>query len=174
MSRLSKPVLALLAAGAGAGVIATQFIGEHEGLSLSAYQDSAKVWTICRGHTGNVRPGMKTSLLDCDAYFQSDLGVVFLALDRLVKVDLPEPTTAALASFSFNVGTGALKNSTLLKKLNAGDTRGACDEIMRWTYVGGKDCRLASSNCRGIVERRTQERELCLAGLAGLAEEQAR
>lgn len=59
----------------------------------------------------------------------------------------------AVLSFAYNLGVNALKNSTLLKKLNSGDIVGAKIEIMRWVYGGGK--RLS-----GLVARRQQERDL--------------
>lgn len=164
-SRLPKSVVALVAAGATAGVIAAQFVGDHEGLSLQAYQDGAQVWTICRGHTRTARPGMTASQAECDALFRSDLGETFRVLDRLVTVKLPAPSRAALASFMYNVGPGNFQRSTLRHKLNAGDLVGACNEIPRWRYVAGQDCARARSGCRGIVERRAQERELCLMGV---------
>ncbi|EOH3238151.1 glycoside hydrolase family protein, partial [Morganella morganii] len=34
--------------------------------------------------------------------------------------------------------TGAFSRSTMLRKLNAGDIAGACDEMKRWTFSGGK------------------------------------
>jgi len=59
----------------------------------------------------------------------------------------------AVLSFVYNLGVNALKNSTLLKRLNSGDIAGARIEIMRWVYGGGK--RLS-----GLVARRQQERGL--------------
>ncbi|MCH5496505.1 glycoside hydrolase family protein, partial [Salmonella enterica subsp. diarizonae serovar 16:z10:e,n,x,z15] len=49
---------------------------------------------------------------------------------------------------------GAFAKSTLLKKLNAGDQAGACNELKRWTYAGGKQW-------KGLVTRREIEREVC-------------
>jgi lysozyme len=43
-----------------------------------------------------------------------------------------------LVSFAYNVGAGNLKASTLLKKLNAGDTAGAAQEFQRWNKAAGK------------------------------------
>jgi lysozyme len=151
----------MIAAGAGALAIASAFVGEREGLALSAYQDGASVWTICRGHTSTVKPGMTVDKAECDRLFASDLGVAFAVVDRIVTVPISEPRRAALASFCFNVGEPMCARSTLVRKLNSGDPN-ACDEFRRWTYVGGQDCRNPQSNCRGIVERREQERELCL------------
>ncbi|WP_405045477.1 glycoside hydrolase family protein [Pseudomonas aeruginosa] len=51
-----------------------------------------------------------------------------------------------------------MARSTLLRKLNAGDVRGACAELSRWVYAGGK-------KLGGLVRRRAAERELCEIGL---------
>lgn len=160
-SRLSKAVLALVVAGAGAGAIAQQLIGEREGLALTAYQDGARVWTICRGHTEGVRPGLTATREECDRLFASDLGRFIDQVDGLVKVPLPDIRRAAVVSFCFNVGTGACARSTFLRKLNDGHGAAACDEIPKWIHVAGKDCRDPASHCRGIVTRRTEEAELC-------------
>jgi lysozyme len=72
-------------------------------------------------------------------------------------VPLNEYQRAALYSFTYNVGTEAFSKSTLLKKLNAGDQSGACDELRRWKLAGGK-------KWKGLIKRREIERSLCLAG----------
>lgn len=161
-TRLSKAVLSLIAAGAGATVIATQLAGENEGIRLSAYQDGARVWTICHGHTAGVKPGQRVTQAQCNAFLKSDMGHAFAALDRIVHVPMSAPQRAGLADWVFNVGEPAAAKSTLIRKLNAGDRRGACAELSRWVIVAGKDCRKPANNCTGIVTRREQERELCL------------
>ncbi|GHU04239.1 hypothetical protein FACS1894205_2120 [Alphaproteobacteria bacterium] len=164
-SRLSAPVLAALAAGAGAMALAAIFVPEWEGYSPKAYQDSAKVWTICTGHTGGVKPDQAATAKECRAFLESDMGAAFATVERRVKIPISEPTRAALASFVFNVGEGAFATSGVLKKLNGGDIRGACDELTKWVYVtvGGQKMRL-----HGLDRRRAAERELCLAGVASL------
>ena len=70
------------------------------------------------------------------------------------------PTTQgqfdALVSFAYNVGSRALSTSTLLKKLNAGDIKGAADEFLRWNKSGGKVM-------PGLTNRRKAERALFLS-----------
>lgn len=160
---LSKKVIALIAAGAGSAAIAAGFVAEKEGLSLAAYRDGASVWTICHGHTATARPGMTATPEDCKRLFASDLGRALAEIDRVVTVPMSPARRAAVASFAYNLGLPALKRSTFLRRLNAGDP-GACDEITRWVYVGGKDCRDPANGCRGIVIRRQQETALCRMG----------
>ncbi|SBW11969.1 Lysozyme [uncultured Alphaproteobacteria bacterium] len=163
MPRLSKSVLALIAAGASALTIATQFISEEEGLSLQAYQDGARVWTICYGHTGDVQPDDVMTPEQCEAWLKTDVGIAFATVDKVVKVPLRETTRAAITSWFFNLGGGrAARQSTLIAKLNGGDIEGACNEIPRWHYAGGKDCLVRANQCYGVVERRERERLLCL------------
>lgn len=59
----------------------------------------------------------------------------------------------ALVDFTFNVGCGAFRGSTLLRKVNAGDMTGAANEFPKWIYAGGKPL-------RGLVKRRADERAL--------------
>lgn len=158
--RLPHKVLALVAAGATSAAIATAFVGEKEGLELAAYQDGARVWTICRGHTETARPGMTATHDQCERLFATDLGRRLAEIDRAVTVPMSEPRRAAVASFAFNVGMGNFRGSTFLRRLNAGDPA-ACDEILRWIHVGGRDCRDPAAKCRGIVIRREQEAALC-------------
>lgn len=160
--RLSKAVLGLIAAGATSAMIAMQMAGESEGLSLKSYRDGAGVWTICHGHTAGVKPGQTVTPARCKALLQSDMGKAFTALDQMAKVPLTTAQRAGLADWIFNVGAPKARTSTLMRKLNAGDRAGACDELRRWVIVGGQDCRRKANNCAGIVIRREQERALCL------------
>lgn len=149
-----------LAIGATAGAlsIATAVVSYYEGYQPTAYHDPVGVPTICFGHTATARMGQTLSQERCTQLLQADLGHAFSAVDRRAQVDLPPPTRAALASFVYNVGEGAFARSTLLRKLNAGDLRGACHELSRWVYAGGR-------KLNGLVTRRATERELCLKGI---------
>ena len=143
---------------AGAISIATAVVSYYEGYKPTAYRDPVGIPTICYGHTATARMGQTLSQAECTALLQQDLGHAFAVVDRRAQVELPEPTRAALASFVYNVGEGNFARSTLLRKLNQGDLRGACHELSRWVYAGGR-------KLNGLVSRRATERELCLAGL---------
>lgn len=149
-----------LAIGATAGALslATAVVSYYEGYQPTAYRDPVGVATICYGHTATARMGQTLSQAQCTQLLQADLGTAFAAVDRRAQVELPPPTRAALASFVYNVGEGAFARSTLLRKLNAGDLSGACQELSRWVYAGGR-------KLNGLVKRRATERELCLEGI---------
>ncbi|WP_305801708.1 lysozyme [Pantoea sp. GbtcB22] len=150
----------IAAAGGGAMLIATVFLGGKDGLEGRVYQpykDVAGVWTVCDGHTGaDIVKGKKYTDRECDRLMWNDLQPVKKAVDSMVKVPLGEYPRAALYSFTYNVGVSAFSKSTLLKKLNAGDQAGACEELRRWVYAGGM-------KWKGLMNRRDMERSLCLA-----------
>ncbi|OHV07514.1 lysozyme [Kushneria phosphatilytica] len=154
----------LLATGsAGALSIAAAVVGYFEGTENTAYLDPVGIPTVCTGHTGaEVRAGERLSDERCDALLKEDLGEAFTALKRQVDPAvyrrMPESRRAALASFIFNVGEGNFRNSTLLRKLNAGKPRAACNELTRWVHAGGR-------TLPGLVRRRRTERALCLKEL---------
>ncbi|EBH8903464.1 lysozyme [Salmonella enterica] len=158
---LRTKVKALLAGGAGAIAIAAAMLGGYDGLEgrrYVHYRDVVGVITVCDGHTGkDIIPGKRYTDAECDALLNQDLARVKAQVDPLIKVSIPERERAALYSFAYNVGTGAFARSTLLKKLNAGDHAGACNELKRWTYAGGKQW-------KGLVTRREIEHEVCLWG----------
>lgn len=163
-AKLTAAIVSLVLGGAGSGVIASQFIEEKEGLRFEAYRDSVGIWTICKGHTGDVKKGDRATPAQCDAFFKTDIARFFQIVQK-ANPDLPPATEAAFASFAYNIGTGAFKKSTLQRKLAAGDVKGACHEIRRWVYAGGKNCLEEGSNCKGIPQRRADEEALCLLGL---------
>lgn len=155
---LRTKVKALLAGGASAIVIAAALLGGHDGLEgrrHEPYRDVVGVLTVCDGHTGkDIIPGKRYTDAECDALLNKDLALVAARVDPLIKASIPNSERAALYSFAYNVGTGAFARSTLLKKLNAGDQAGACNELKRWTYAGGRQW-------KGLVTRREIEREVC-------------
>lgn len=152
---LKKRLIALIAAGAGTVTIATVAVSDFEGRKNHAYLDVAGVPTVCDGFTRGVKLGDYKTNAECDALLQSELRDSFKTVERHVKVPLTEPTKAALASFVYNVGPGAFRSSTMLRKLNAGDRIGACNELKRWVYAGGK-------KWNGLIKRRDVENWLCL------------
>ena len=136
------------------GALVTWF----EGRSLMAYLDPVGIPTICEGVTQGVKLGDRATPAQCDQLLQRELRIALTAVDRQVRVPLPDTRRAALGSFVYNVGEGQFSSSTLLRLLNGGDARGACAQLSRWIYAGGKQL-------AGLVKRRAAERELCEVGL---------
>ncbi|WP_420066705.1 lysozyme [Salmonella enterica] len=155
-------VKSIIAGGAGAIAIAAALItGPNgndglEGVRYQPYQDVVGVWTVCYGHTGSdVKIGKTYTETECAILLTKDLNTIARQIDPYIKVQIPATMRGALYSFAYNVGTGAFAKSTLLKKLNAGDNAGACNELKRWTYAGGKQW-------KGLVTRREIEHEVCI------------
>jgi lysozyme len=130
-------------------------IATFEGKVNTAYLDPVGIPTICYGHTATVKLGQSLSDDECKVLFREDAKEAIEAINKYVKVDISQHTAVALVSFIYNVGTNNFKNSTLLRKLNSGDLVGACNELTKWTYSGGK-------KLNGLVKRREEERRLCL------------
>lgn len=101
------------------------------------------------------KAGMAVSDVVIDILFAEDLAAFERGVEEAVKVPLSEDQFAALVAFSFNVGLGAFRTSTLLKLLNRGDYQGAADQLPRWNKSGGKVL-------NGLVKRRASERALFL------------
>ena len=127
-----------------------------EGLVLTAYRDPVGIWTIGYGHTGpEVKPGLKISPAQAETLLRKDLGRFEAVVRSLVKAPVNANQFSALVSFTYNVGTGALGQSTLLALLNQQNYQGAADEFSRWVYGGGQ-------TLPGLVKRRSEERSLFL------------
>jgi lysozyme len=160
--RLISTAARVSLAGAAAIVIAMGVTPIHEGRSLTAYPDTGGIWTICDGITRGVKMGDIATHEECDKRLVEELARAANVIDRLVTVPMPDTRRAALIDWVYNLGEGNFTRSTLLKKLNAGNQIGACNEITRWIYVAGKDCRIRSNGCYGIIRRREQQRKMCL------------
>ncbi len=153
---LRKKIVGLCAAATLS--IAAGVVSHFEGLETSAYKDPIGIPTICYGHTATAKLGQVKTEAECDGLLKEDLQVALGAVDKYVKVDMPVERRAAFTSFVYNVGAGNFSKSTMLRKLNAGDSAGACAELDRWIFAGGRVL-------PGLVKRRAEERALCEVGL---------
>lgn len=128
-----------------------------EGEKFTAYKDAAGLSTIGIGHL--IKPDESYLLTatitpeQSNALFEQDLSIAESAIKQLVSSPLNPQQFAALCSFIFNVGVTSFKNSTMLKKLNAGDYDGAASEFLRWNKAGGEVV-------PGLVQRRMAEMTL--------------
>lgn len=146
---------------------ALPLVAFFEGTSLKSYPDPIGKPTICRGHTKGVTLGQTATLDQCDAYTVADLIEANAIVNSCVYVPLQHHQRVAFVSFAFNVGRGAkdikdgfctLKSgepSTLVKKLNAKDYTGACQQMRLWIHADGKVL-------KGLVSRREAETKFCL------------
>ena len=136
-------------------------IESFEGCLLKASNKLDGVWTIGYGQTGRyygkrVRRGMTTTKAEAHAWLRDhSIKTYEDAVTQAVKVPLNQNQFDALVSFTYNVGVGALKQSTALRKLNAGDYAGAADALTMWTKCRRKVL-------AGLVRRRKEERALFL------------
>ena len=137
-----------------------KLLEQFEGLRLEAYLDSAGIATIGWGSikypNGNkVKLGDKITKAQAKEYKLHDLKEFESIVNTSVNVQLSQNQYDALVSLSYNIGSGAFKKSTLLKKLNDGDYKGAAEQFLAWNKVSGK-------KVQGLVNRREAERNLFL------------
>lgn len=154
--RLTLAGLALSAAGL-VGIVA------HEG-----YTDRAVIPvpgdkpTLGFGSTANVKLGDTTTPPKALARALTDVQAYEGALKQCVRVPLHQHEYDAYISLAYNIGPSAFCSSALVGKLNAGDYPGACDQILRWRFFQGKDCRDPANRCGGLWDRRQAEYHQCL------------
>lgn len=165
---LSAAVLALVAAGASQTSILDQFIREKESgdrYELKAYQDGARVWTICDGKTAGVKPGDTMTKAQCDDWRKSEIGRRIAVAHKVIKVQMSEAAWAGFGSFCWNVGDAGCSSSTAAKLINQGRHADGCRSMLNWRYItrdGLKiDCSQPNKYCSGLWDRRNAEVELC-------------
>lgn len=111
-----------------------------EGCRLKAYKCPAGVWTIGYGHTEGVKAGMNITQQQADAMFDEEIEKFERQVRPLVAdVTLTQNQYDALVSLAYNIGVGALRKSTLLKKVKANPNDPTIrTAFMQWIRGGGK------------------------------------
>lgn len=130
-----------------------KLLEQWEGVRLNAYKDSAGLLTIGVGHLltkselssgkidingDSVKYANGLTSEQADGLLAQDLKPAETTVNNNVKVELNQNQFDALVSFTFNVGGGAFKGSTLLKKLNNGQYGEVPGQLVRWNKAGGK------------------------------------
>jgi lysozyme len=128
---------------------------KFEGCKLKAYRCPAGICTIGYGHTSaagapEVKDGMTITQKDAEDILRRDLVKYETAVFGMVQQPLTQHQFDTLVDFAYNAGVGALKSSTLLKKVNAAQFDDVPAELMKWTKGGGKVL-------PGLVRRRQAE-----------------
>jgi lysozyme len=142
------------------------FIARFEGCVLKLYNDPTNNATIGVGHLVHMGPingsepgEFKHGITRERALelLQQDAAKAARAVRQAITVPLNQAQLDALISFTFNVGEGNLRSSTLRRKLNAGDHAAVPAQLTRWAFSGGK-------KLPGLIRRRQAEGALFAHG----------
>lgn len=149
--------------------------GDPSTVNIDAYLDPVGIWTIGWGHAirhgrdflrGSHNQAVARALFpggitraQAEALLRADLIDFAAGVLRLVRVPLDDGAFGALVSFAFNAGLGNLGQSTLLRRLNAGDFAGAAEQFLVWNK--GR-VRGVLTELPGLTRRRRAERALFL------------
>lgn len=147
---------------AGIAGLAVALVTSFEGVRTVAYYDPPNIPTICYGETRGVKITDTATLDQCKAMLNQSLDGFSAAIDKCLPPNLPEPIYVAFLSAAYNIGAPALCGSSMAKRANAGDLKGACEALLMWdkTTIGGVRVALP-----GLTKRRTAERDLCIKGV---------
>lgn len=156
MSKARTAIAALALSAAGlVGLI------QHEGYKSAAYIPvPGDVPTIGHGTTryedgSAVKLGDRVTPERAQVLLRNDASKFERAVKRCAPVPMHQNEYDAFVSLAYNIGEGAFCRSTLVKKLNALDYAGACQEILKWDKFQGKPL-------RGLTLRRQKEYQLCI------------
>lgn len=133
MSLRTKVIAALTGATMLGGAI-TGVIQHNEGLSLTAYKDSAGIPTICYGETKGVKMGQKATLSDCQKQLIESAGEHAKALDGL-PMQLSDVSLLGALDFTYNVGVAGFSSSKAKADLKRLDYAAAARSVLDWRYI---------------------------------------
>ncbi|WP_418648874.1 lysozyme [Thauera butanivorans] len=152
---MRKPAMGLIASAA---LVAS--LAGYEGYRAAAYRDAVGVPTLGFGTTAGVTLADRTDPVRAVQRLAADAQAHAREAARCIgDVPLYQHEFDAFVDLAYNVGTPAFCSSTLVKKLRATppDYPGACAELLRWVYAGGK-------RLRGLELRRAEQYRLCMEG----------
>jgi lysozyme len=141
-----------------------ELIKSFEGLRLKAYRDSAGICTIGYGSTkySDGKAIKDTDQLDSEikasALFIETLKEYEDAVNKHVKVELTQNQFDSMVSITYNVGTGVMRNTKLIQKLNAGDFARAADQFLAWDKITDPHTQKKIVN-KTLAKRRSIERD---------------
>lgn len=158
-ARIAMTALTLSAAG---------FVGI---LSREGYTDRAvipvpgDVPTYGFGTTEGVKMGDRTTPVQAVQRALTDASKYEETLRRCVRVPLHQAEYDVYVDLSYNIGPSAFCSSTIVRRLNAGDYRGACDAILMWKQFNGFDCSTPGNRiCFGLWRDRLRSHQQCVGG----------
>ena len=126
-------------------------IKHFEGCKLEAYKCVAGVWTIGYGYTKDVQEGDVWDKEKAEFMLWRELEDEYeVYVNDLVTVPINQSQFDALVSWVYNLGPANLKNSTMLKKLNAGEYEEVPSQMKKWNKANGKVL-------EGLIRRRAAE-----------------
>lgn len=136
-----------------------QLIANAEGCVRNPYQCPSDVLTVGIGSTNSVEkinPNKTYSLDEIARLYAKGIAQAEQCVNQHANGQaMPQGAFDALVSITYNVGCGKMRKSTLFKLAKQGYKPAMCDQFSRWVYSNGKPL-------KGLVERRKQERDLCL------------
>ena len=141
-------------------------VKEFEGLRLDAYRDPVGIWTIGYGTTAMAgigitpKAGMKITETQAESYLLAALDLFGIGIRQAITAPINENEWGAFLSLAYNIGPGAFKKSSALRKFNQGDKAGAANAILLWNKAGGRVM-------KGLERRRAAERALFLTVVKG-------
>lgn len=155
-----------------ATVIGEPLTLHHEGMKLAPYYDSVGIKTWCVGET---EIGFKDTFTseECISLFGIRYGYYSRRVAEFYSEKGRETVTpemhAAFTDMAYNVGIGTVKNSGMIRRVNAGNAVGACAKILEYRKAGRfKDCSLTKGmkdGCYGVWDRRLRVHGLCMSGV---------
>jgi lysozyme len=126
-----------------------------EGTVLKTYRDIGGVLTYCTGATENAVWGKTYTPAECRAQLDDDLAEHAAGISKCIKLDaMTDGQKVAFIDTAYNIGVAAFCGSSMARKANAGDFKGACAALSLWVNVNGVPV-------RGLVNRRAVTREYC-------------
>ena len=138
-----------------------ELIAQFEGFRSKPYLCPAKVPAIGYGTT--IYPGTKQKVTLQDPPITRELAIHILredvkhyahAVDNMTVDTISQNQFDALSSFAYNLGTEALRKSTLLKKVNLNpNDKSIAKEFAKWINAAGKPL-------PGLIKRRQSESNL--------------
>jgi len=140
-------------------------IKKWESFFPRAYKDAVKVWTIGWGTITDeslgifVKDGMVIDKAIGEKWLRAELADKERAVFKMLRVPVTQRQFDTLMSFTYNVGTGNLKGSTLLKRLNAGAYSEVPTQLMRWTRAQDRETKQWKT-LRGLYNRRVDEAKM--------------
>ena len=155
----------------GLAASAAFFVGleKYEGYSAKPYKDSGGV--VTQGIGSTTKPDgkpikmtdppitRKTAQEWAKAHVSKD-EVVFRK--SLEGVKLSQVEYNSYLDFVYNFGQSNWNNSSMLRNLKQGKYVQACQSLLKWKYVAGKDCSVRSNNCYGVWTRQVDRYQKCM------------